>query len=77
MNSDMRGNVVALDGCDPALCPLALQIQIIRAFSPNMLLADVFLFDRQPWSGTTLQPAKFKSLSHMVIAHDQGGRPYI
>jgi hypothetical protein len=44
MNSDMRGDVVALDGCYTALRPLTLQVQVVGAFSTNVLLADVFLF---------------------------------
>jgi len=43
MNSDMRGDVVAFDGCDPTLRPLTLQVQIIGAFSANMFLADMFI----------------------------------
>jgi hypothetical protein len=47
MNSDMRGDVVAFDGCDPTLRPLTLQVQIIGAFSANMFLADMFLIQGQ------------------------------
>lgn len=43
VNPNVRGDVVTLDGCYPALRPLTLQVQVIGAFSANMLLADVFI----------------------------------
>jgi len=43
MNSDMRCDVVALDGGNPALRPLTLQVQVIGALATDMLFADVLL----------------------------------
>lgn len=60
MDSNMRGDMVALDSGYPALCPLTLQIQIVGAFPTNVLLADVFLLDGQLSPSTTLQPNKAK-----------------
>ena len=43
MDSDVRSDVVALDGGGAAAAPLASQVQIVRRFATNMTLADVFL----------------------------------
>lgn len=45
MHTDMRGDVVALDGGSIAVAPLAGQVQVVGAFAADMALADVFLSD--------------------------------
>jgi hypothetical protein len=43
VNSDVGGDVVALDGGGPARIPTTGQVEVVGAFSSNMLLANVFL----------------------------------
>lgn len=43
MHTDMRGDMVALDGGSVAVAPLAGQVQVVGAFATDMALADVFL----------------------------------
>jgi hypothetical protein len=43
MHTDMRGDVVALDGGSIAVAPLTGQVQVVGAFAADMALADVFL----------------------------------
>jgi hypothetical protein len=43
MNTDMRGDVIALDGGGAARVPLARKAQVVCALAANMALADVFL----------------------------------
>jgi hypothetical protein len=43
MNTDMRGDVIALDGGGAARVPLARKAQVVCALAANMALADVFI----------------------------------
>jgi hypothetical protein len=43
MDSDVRGDVVALDRGGAALAPGAGQVQVVRRLAANMALADMFL----------------------------------
>lgn len=45
MNSDVRGDVIALDGSSTTATPLAGQVEVICALTTNMTLANVFLPD--------------------------------
>lgn len=47
MNANMRRNVVAFDGRGSATAPLTSQIQIVRALTTDMTLANMFLKDNQ------------------------------
>lgn len=44
VNTDVRGNVVTLDGCGAAVTPLARQVQVVGALAANVTLTDVILF---------------------------------
>ena len=43
VNTDVRGNVVTLDGCGAAVTPLARQIQVVGALAANVTLTNVVL----------------------------------
>lgn len=43
VDSDVRGNVVALDGGGAAGVPATGQVEIVGAFASHMLFADVLL----------------------------------
>ena len=43
VNTDVRGNVVTLDGCSAAVTPLARQIQVVGALAANVTLTNVIL----------------------------------
>jgi hypothetical protein len=43
MDTDMRGDVVALDCGGVAVAPLAGQVQVVGALATDVALADVFL----------------------------------
>lgn len=43
VDSDVRGNVVALDGGGPARAPLAGQVEVVGALATDMAFADVVL----------------------------------
>lgn len=43
MDSDMRSNMIALDGCRATAPPLTCQVEIIGTLPTDMALADVFL----------------------------------
>lgn len=43
MDSDMRGNVVTLDGGGAARVPLACEAQVVCALAADMAVADVLL----------------------------------
>jgi hypothetical protein len=47
MDSNVRGDVITLDGGSVASTPLARQVQVVSAFASNMALADVFLCRRR------------------------------
>lgn len=44
MDTDVRGNVITLDGGCSARVPLASQVQVVGALATNMSLTNVFLF---------------------------------
>lgn len=44
VNTNVRGDVVALDRCGAARVPLASQVEVVGALSANMSLTDVVLF---------------------------------
>jgi hypothetical protein len=44
MDTNMGGDVVALDGGGVAVAPLASQVQVVGALATDMALADVFLY---------------------------------
>jgi hypothetical protein len=46
MDTDMGGNVVPLDGCRMTISPLTREVQIIRRFTTDMSLANMFLSTR-------------------------------
>ncbi len=46
VNTDVRSDVVTLDGGGTAGVPATGQVQVVRALSPDVLLADVFLKKR-------------------------------
>ena len=43
VDSDVRGDVVALDSCGAALTPGAGQVEVVSGLAADMSLADVFL----------------------------------
>ena len=43
VDSDVRGDVIALDRGRSTLAPLAGQVEIVRRLTTNMALADMFL----------------------------------
>jgi hypothetical protein len=43
VNADGRGDVVALDGGRSARAPLACQVEVVGALTPDMAFADVVL----------------------------------
>lgn len=43
VDSDVRGDVVTLDGGSPARVPLASEIQVVGALATNMAFTDVLL----------------------------------
>jgi len=43
VDSDVRGDVVALDGGGSALIPATGQVEVVGALASNVLLADVLL----------------------------------
>ena len=43
MDTDVRSNVVTLDGSSTAGCPLARQVEVVGALATNMLVTDMFL----------------------------------
>ena len=45
MDSNMGGDVIALDGRGAAASPLTRQVEIVRRLSPDMAFADVFLMN--------------------------------
>jgi hypothetical protein len=45
VNTDVRGNVVTLDGGGAAVTPLARQIQVVGALAANVTLTNVILGD--------------------------------
>lgn len=44
MDSDVRGDVVTLDGGSTAVAPLASEVQVVCALTSNMALTDVILW---------------------------------
>lgn len=50
MHTNVRGDVVTLDGGGVAVAPLASQVQVVGAFAANMALADVVLLIASLWS---------------------------
>lgn len=44
MNSDMGGDVIALDGGGTALVPTAGQVEVIRALASDVFIADMLLY---------------------------------
>lgn len=47
VNTDVRSDVVTLDGGGAAVAPLARQIQVVGALAPNVTFANVILGDNQ------------------------------
>lgn len=47
VNSDVRSDVITLDGGSSALVPAASQVEVVGALASNVLLANVFLRERQ------------------------------
>jgi hypothetical protein len=47
VDSNMRGNVVALDCGGSALAPLTGQVEVVSRLATNMALADMLLSHRQ------------------------------
>ena len=43
MNTNMRSNVVTLDSGSSALVPLARQVEVVRALTANMFLANMLI----------------------------------
>ncbi len=43
MNTDMRGDMISLNGGGSALVPLACQVQVVGALATNMFLANMLL----------------------------------
>jgi hypothetical protein len=43
VNTDVRSNVISLDGSRAAATPLAGEVEIVGALATNMALADVIL----------------------------------
>lgn len=50
MDADVRSDVIALDDLNATVGPGALQIEVVRAFAPNMFVADMVLdrFSKRP-----------------------------
>lgn len=46
MNSDVRGDVVALDGCCSALTPCACQVEVVGRFSTDVSFTYVLLLSK-------------------------------
>ena len=44
VNTDVRSNVIALDGGGAARVPLACEVKVVGALATNVLLANVLLF---------------------------------
>lgn len=47
VNTDVRGDVVTLDGCCAAVAPLARQVEVVGALAANVTLTNVVLVDGQ------------------------------
>jgi len=63
MDSNVGGDMIALDSGGPALVPLAGEVQVVGALAANMLLADVIVEDfSRGESLITLGPAAGEAL---------------
>ena len=47
VNTDVRGNVVTLNGCCAAVAPLARQVEVVGALAANVTLTNVVLGNGQ------------------------------
>ncbi len=43
MDSNVRGDVIAFDGCGTAAAPLTCQIEVVGTLAADVSLADMFL----------------------------------
>lgn len=55
VNTDVRSDVVTLDGGGAAVAPLARQIQVVGALAPNVTFANVILRDNQQTESKTFR----------------------
>ena len=76
VNTNVRGDVVALDRCGAARVPLASQVEVVGALPPNVPLTNVVLFrvlayQRDDYAHCRRSP----SCNHPRVQQTQGKRP--
>lgn len=65
VDSNVRGDMVALDGCGTAATPLTRQVQVVGALAAYMSFADMFLWTLLVRRGRAWAPWLIRVSTHV------------